>query len=908
MPPRTAPNRGAGPPQRGRGGGSSYGGGSSHGSDRGGRGHVRSVIVKRPGYGQAGRALTVNVNAYQINIPEETIRHYDAISPESESVAFNIKVIKHLQTVVDVETFTPLAVYDGRKNMFAARDLPLGPSGSASYSFSLQPPNPNARRPPKVFDVKITKVATLNPQVLHEFLAGRQAADNAILTTIMALNVAIRMDVIFQYPTNSKSFFVPADKRDIGGGVELWRGYFQSVRPAANRMLINVDITTAMMYKSGPLLDVCMSFFELRDPRMLAPRNGFTPKMVRALAGFLQNLSVKAIHNNRNRTIKAVSKAGARDLTFDFDGQQMDVATYYQTQANRVLRWPDAVCVEVETGALIPIELCVVAEGKIMKKELFQDKTREMVDFARMRPADRFRDIRRGLDLLSFDRSPIVQHFGIELVSSDPLAIPARVLPTPPLNYHADSREKTVRPANGSWNMVDKKFYRPATIRKWVVIIYEIQHRFNRAAAERVVNDLRGAARARGMNVMMNQPTIKWCNGQGDIPRQFMEAGQECLAQEPGAGKEGPGLFIVILPNTAGDVYVATKHFGDITKGVPTQCMQATKCLRANDQYWNNILLKINPKLGGINSILDPENRGAAFLQEPTIIFGADVMHPPPHSTGIPSYASVVGSVDSHAVKYVAATRAQEGKKEEILGLREMCEHIFRKYKGYQSTVEKKSPQQASPKRLLFFRDGVSEGEFETVRDNEACRAAKFNPKITLIVVGKRHHYRYNPNDRNQADPKSGNCPAGMVVDQVITHPVDFDYYLLSHGGLIGTSRPAHYSVCLLSADSLQSLSFSLCHIFARATRSVSIPAPVYYAHLVCKRAKNHYDPRMGSDTASSSVGGRGNLQDLSERFRPLHENQAGNMYFMVRSSVDPIILVLKRLVGWAAVKMLSTS
>src|SRR5438128_1092075 len=30
------------------------------------------------------------------------------------------------------------------------------------------------------------------------------------------------------------------------------------------------------------------------------------------------------------------------------------------------------------------------------------------------------------------------------------------------------------------------------------------------------------------------------------------------------------------------------------------------------------------------------------------------------------------------------------------------------------------------------------------------------------------------------------------------------------------------------SADNLQSLSFALCHVYARSTRSVSIPAPVY--------------------------------------------------------------------------------
>lgn len=32
----------------------------------------------------------------------------------------------------------------------------------------------------------------------------------------------------------------------------------------------------------------------------------------------------------------------------------------------------------------------------------------------------------------------------------------------------------------------------------------------------------------------------------------------------------------------------------------------------------------------------------------------------------------------------------------------------------------------------------------------------------------------------------------------------------------------------LCSADGLQSLSFALCHVYARSTRSVSIPAPVY--------------------------------------------------------------------------------
>ena len=61
-------------------------------------------------------------------------------------------------------------------------------------------------------------------------------------------------------------------------------------------------------------------------------------------------------------------------------------------------------------------------------------------------------------------------------------------------------------------------------------------------------------------------------------------------------------------------------------------------------------------------------------------------------------------------------------------------------------------------------------------------------PKITVIVVGKRHHVRFFPKGRD-AD-RSGNCLAGTVVDQDITHPTEFDFYLQSHGGLIGSTLP----------------------------------------------------------------------------------------------------------------------
>lgn len=61
---------------------------------------------------------------------------------------------------------------------------------------------------------------------------------------------------------------------------------------------------------------------------------------------------------------------------------------------------------------------------------------------------------------------------------------------------------------------------------------------------------------------------------------------------------------------------------------------------------------------------------------------------------------------------------------------------------------------------------------------------------------------------------------------------------------LQGTSRPSHYHVLWddnrFSSDELQILTYQLCHTYVRCTRSVSIPAPAYYAHLVAFRARYH--------------------------------------------------------------------
>ena len=90
------------------------------------------------------------------------------------------------------------------------------------------------------------------------------------------------------------------------------------------------------------------------------------------------------------------------------------------------------------------------------------------------------------------------------------------------------------------------------------------------------------------------------------------------------------------------------------------------------------------------------------------------------------------------------------------------------------------------------------------------------------------------------------NVPPGTVVDSDITHPTEKSFFMVSHEGIQGTSRPTHYHLLSddndLSADELQKITYHLCHLYSRCERSVSYPAPTYYAHLAAFRARAHHN------------------------------------------------------------------
>ncbi|KAG8923760.1 hypothetical protein FRC01_012373, partial [Tulasnella sp. 417] len=820
--------------------------------------------VKRPSYGTLGVPVDVIVNCFLADIPKNPIYHYDTILPEDKVLPqkATMEIIRKMQEQ-NPTIFTKRGSYDGRKNLYSPIKYSFG--NQAQYEV-----NDGGRNPRRV---RIQFAAMINPTSTSRYVEGQMSHDEQILTTLNACNVAIRMQPIQDHPFNARSFFTRAETKDMGRSVELWRGFFQSVRPAIGKMVVNVDISSAAFYKSGPLIKVCLEYMGRSpesDPVPVLSGPRLDARNRRDLLKFIRNLNVRTQRNgeSRVRTIKDISEKGADTLTFaSDDGGTTSVA--------------------LSKTAWVPIECCDVVPGQFYRKTLTPDQTKHMVEFSTLRPDARLRNIRNGLQQLSYGNSAYLQDFGIN-VDANPMTIKGRILPTPTLVY---GRNSTIVPRDGAWNMRDKMLYRPERITGCAILIYD--GRFRPESERHLKETMYAACQSVGLQGMPQDPPVLRKNATGG---QYWNHIKELGTLHKQVKGTMPNLIIVVLPDFGNeDIYVRIKNAGDIKIGVATQCLKAMKCMKGNLQYYANVCLKINAKLGGINVV--PRRDSVGFVRDvadPTMIIGADVMHPGPGQAARPSYAAVVGSVDAEVSKYIAVSRAQGSRVEMIEDLADMVTHVIRKYMQYRKDVEKTA--NPAPRRILFYRDGISEGQFKECKEKEvpaiftACdRVGIPRPKLTFIVVGKRHHVRFFPPPGGSAD-RSGNAPAGLVVDREITSSVEFDFYLQSHGGLLGTSRSAHYNVLVdqngFLPDELQRLSFSLCHVYARATRSVSIVPPVYYADTVCARAKHHYDPDGAYGAASDSMSqvtttaGNDQVENMRRQYQPIHPNTGQHMYF----------------------------
>ncbi|KAF9091483.1 argonaute 1 [Mortierella sp. AM989] len=821
-------------------------------------------LVRRPAVGKAGKPVTVKANFFEVQkLPDVTVYHYDVtISSEDLPPAVNRKIYEELiASYGKSELGGTRPVYDGRKNMFSAKELKFD---SKTFDITLDKNvPPNSKRPAEVFKVKIRKVATINLEELHRFLNKKSALTNNVLTGIMALDVLIRHKPALLHVTVGSSFFTPEGKQPLNGPLEVWRGFYQSARPAVGKMMINLDISATAFYQSGPLIEIIIKILGFRNPNDLGrtspPINW--EKVEKAIKGLRVLLTHREKSKKSFKVLKLIQKS-ARQYKFKVDSNKNDpqgnpiqvetsIEAYFQKTYGRKLQFPNLPCIAIGKTAIVPLELCSVTEGQRYPKKLDERQTADMIKFTCQPPHIRANTIKDGLRILNYDNNEYIKDFGLK-ISTEMATIKARTLPAPVISYHPSSKDANFTPNDGAWNLIGKKVAQGTTLGSWGAVVFGNERDVPKTQFDNFIRQLVVTCTATGMNIPNKSPPCVYANPHGDVEGALRQAWQRAGS----AVKSQPQLILCILPNTGVSLYAEIKRVTDTVLGVSSQCIQVKHTRDPKPQYCANVCLKINVKLGGMNSHL-AGNMLPFLTSKPTILMGADVSHPPPGDTVRPSIATLVGSMDAKASRYSASIRIQAARTETIADLSDMGVELLKTF--YQTCGRK-------PERIMMYRDGVSEGQFKETLETElaalktACHRLEpnYNPKITFVVVQKRHHARFFPTRREDGD-RSGNCKSGLVVDTDIVHPCEFDFYLQSHAGLLGTSRPAHYYVLYddnkFAADEMQEFTFRLCHLYARCTRTVSMVPPAYYAHLVAARARFHSKNEQWSDTASTESG-----------------------------------------------------
>uniref|UniRef100_J3MKR5 Piwi domain-containing protein n=2 Tax=Oryza brachyantha TaxID=4533 RepID=J3MKR5_ORYBR len=581
----------------------------------------------------------------------------------------------------------------------------------------------------------------------------------------------------------------------------------------------------------------------------------------------LKGVRIEVTHRGKIRKtyrVSSLTTLSASQLTFKSStGDDTTVKKYFKEKYGLELSYGHLPCLQVGTDQkpnYLPMEVCKIIPGQRYQKKLNQRQVTQLIASIDKFAHEREMSIRQAVENNQYSSTERAKEFGIE-VDSYPTTVNARLLKAPMLKYKNEvGAEVDCEPNNGQWNMSDKKVFNGASVETWACIS------FCNGSMDPVItnfcNALIQTSLRTGLNFNNSIPQIFHANPdrvQNDLPERYKDACNKLKGQKI-------DLLLVILPDKDAKLYGDVKRICETEIGVISQCCRKDQLSKTLPPYCANIAIKINAKAGGTNSVFSNKDASLPVVsKKATIIFGADVTHPGPLDDSSPSIASVVASVDwPNVTRYNSVVRTQ-GNREEIIGdLEGIVKELLNACKSDSN----------KPEQLIFYRDGVSEGQFNQVLEKEVPDIVKawksvygLEPRITFIVVRKRHHTRLFP--PYYTERVNVNVPPGTVVDRKICHPREFDFFLCSHAGIKGTCRPSHYHVLRddnkFTADDLQSVTNNLCYIYTSCTRSVSIPPPVYYAHKLAFRARFYLTEVPGAAPEDAS---RWTLAEIKEEVK----------------------------------------
>ncbi|KAK8449630.1 hypothetical protein SEVIR_7G248200v4 [Setaria viridis] len=828
------------------------------------------VPMQRPDRGGSSSQANVKllVNHFIVKYRKATtIFHYDIdikldqASPKASgkelSKAEFLSVKDELFKDTSFRRLSSCVAYDGGRNLFTSAELPEG-----------------------LFRVRVRSKTYIVSVDLKKQLPLSQLSELPVPREVLqGLDVIVREASRWRKIMVGKGFYSPNSSLDIGQGAVALKGALQTLKHTQQGLILCVDYSVMPFYKAGPVMDLVEKIVGRLDYRTTLNK-----WQLENLEYELKGRRVTVIHRRTNQKyiVQGLTALPAGQLTFvDAEtGQTNRLVDYYAQKHGKVIEYQMLPCLDLskskDKANHVPIELCTLLEGQRYPKANLDRNSDRTLKSEALIPA--FKRRKEILDLVNATDGPcsgeIAPQFGISL-DVHMTEVMGRILPPPNLKLGAPNGQTSkfsINHESCQWNLMNKKLVEGWDLQCWGIVDFSARTSHPREESlngwmfvEKIVR------KCCELGIRMNTDPCFVHKSEMAVLSDPHRLHEELNKAKQAAVSKKQRLQLLFCPMSEQHPgYKTLKLICDTQLGILTQCFlsKIANKQQGQDQYMTNLALKINSKLGGSNvQLYDslPRVSGAPFM-----FIGADVNHPSPGNVESPSIAAVVASINSGVNKYVSRIRAQPHRCEVIQQLGEICLELIGVFEKQNSV---------KPERIIYFRDGVSDGQFDMVLNDEladmekAIKVNGYSPTITVIVAKKRHHTRLFPKDQGQPQTKNGNVPPGTVVDTGVVDPSAYDFYLCSHNGLLGTSRPTHYYSLVdehgFGSDDLQKLIYNLCFVFARCTKPVSLATPVYYADLAAYRGRLYYEAGMRSGTFEAGS------------FPRLHKDLEDNMFFI---------------------------
>ncbi|GAB7361269.1 hypothetical protein MBLNU230_g1329t1 [Neophaeotheca triangularis] len=832
------------------------------------RGVDTAAMPKRLAVSKLGSEKKIGLNSFPVTkFPSKPVYQYEVLVGNGAEKKGLIKAVWQSKAVR--KAVGEQVIFDGNRLAWSLKPL----ERELRLTVDLDEERGRTVKPGKEPDrprIVIRQTNKIRFDVLTSHLEGKTDFDNSCLEAINFADHLLREYPSRQYTQIKRSFFHRGseDRYLLSPGVEAVKGVYQSLRVVngglgqPGKLAVTVDVSNGTFFVAQDLYVAAINIANKRDVHDLINsvrvngQNSATAKTLKRL----RKLHVYSAHRGKTEIdhfcIDRFEYKGARDVKFETIDKagvksMVTIYDYYQKKYGIRLRFPDLPLVKATNGknTLIPMELLRIEPNQRFAFKLDETQTSNMIKFAVTPPPARWKSVEHGLSMLNWANDPVLRTFGME-IKPEKTVVNSRLLVAPKVMFGAGA---TANPGtSGRWDLKGKKFLQPNTVplKIWGICVVPGARggKPDKSAVDRFVQEFIKIYQAHGGRIEEKKPYM--CVATGTEPGDWVTQ----LWNGTGNQKQArPQMLVFILPDKNTINYGRIKRSADCRYGVVSQCMQYAHVQKCQGQYISNVCMKFNAKLGGTTARAVGSRTGGpgGAFTKPTMVIGADVSHAAPGSEA-PSMAALTLSQDLLGLRYAAYVETNGFRVEMIA-----TENINR-LQPFMKKWMSDCNQGKVPSRVIYFRDGVSEGQYQHVLEQEVEDMKRLlkgaNPKaeipFTVLVGSKRHHVRFFP--APGSGDKNGNPLPGTLVETGVTHPFENDFYLCAHAAIKGTARPVHYYVllneCGLTNDEIHTICYEQSYQYMRATTPVSIHPAIYYAHIASNRAVPH-DPKWNGSS-----------------------------------------------------------